>query len=254
MNRDVTISAVIAAAFHVAVLFGLDLNSIRNGPPAPQPEVVWVEVDVVEAPPEIDPMEVAPPEVADAPIEEVGDAPPDPEPEPEPVETEFAAAEIEPEPMVEHLETVFEPEPLTEETWVEPSYSMEEPLPPPPVDYPLPQYASPPVLSSEPAIGPAFTRAPGDYVVLSQPNYRRQAAHYYPALSRQRRETGVVVLTLFISPQGKPERIEVKESSGFPLLDKAAQDMARRSSYMPAFAGTRPVSSIAEASYNFQLK
>jgi periplasmic protein TonB len=255
MKSDVTLSAVLAAGLHLAVLFGIDAGGMRNGSPAPE-EIQWVEIELDEFPPASEPMELALDEpIADGPpIEEVADVPPDAAPEPDPLETEYASAQVEPEPLLEP-EFPVEPELLAEETPL-----LEEPISPPPhINLPAPEPAAPrpPVVSAEPAIGPSIAGgvavSHAEYVRLTQPNYRKQAKRYYPALARQRRETGVVILTLFINPIGKAERIEVKESSGYPLLDQAARDMAGRSDYMPAFAGSRPVPSIAEASYAFKL-
>lgn len=104
------------------------------------------------------------------------------------------------------------------------------------------------------AIAPtAPSSSPDDAVQLSEPNYRKRARLIYPAEARRQGQAGVVVLSLRIDAHGKIERAEIKVSSGHPLLDEAALNMARRSEYVPARRGSLAVASTVEASYRFVL-
>lgn len=53
-------------------------------------------------------------------------------------------------------------------------------------------------------------------------------APVYPALSRRLGEEGRVLLRVWVGPQGRTERVEVKESSGYQRLDQAAVEAAHQ--------------------------
>ncbi|MBK8766094.1 MAG: energy transducer TonB [Burkholderiaceae bacterium] len=55
----------------------------------------------------------------------------------------------------------------------------------------------------------------------------------YPAVSRRLGEQGRVLLRVLVGLAGEPERIEVLQSSGYPKLDGAAREAARRSRFRP---------------------
>ncbi len=55
----------------------------------------------------------------------------------------------------------------------------------------------------------------------------------YPAASRENGEQGEVLLQVLTDPEGRPTRVEVKQSSGYPRLDKSAVDTVRRWQFKP---------------------
>jgi protein TonB len=59
----------------------------------------------------------------------------------------------------------------------------------------------------------------------------------YPALARKMGIEGRVTLKVFVSKEGKPLHIEVAESSGHDLLDKAAFDAVKDWRFVPARKG-----------------
>lgn len=65
-----------------------------------------------------------------------------------------------------------------------------------------------------------------DYIA---PNYKKKVQMQYPQRARQLKQQGRVVLLVDISAQGVPLRVEVKESSGYAMLDKAAIIAVRQS-------------------------
>jgi protein TonB len=67
---------------------------------------------------------------------------------------------------------------------------------------------------------PASAPADADDWKPNPPN----PAPIYPAESRDRMEQGRALVRVLTAPDGKPIRAEVKESSGFARLDKAAID------------------------------
>ncbi|MBO9647433.1 MAG: energy transducer TonB [Variovorax sp.] len=55
----------------------------------------------------------------------------------------------------------------------------------------------------------------------------------YPAESRENNEQGTVIVRARTSPDGKPMAVEVKQSSGYPRLDRSAVDTVRKWQFKP---------------------
>ena len=55
----------------------------------------------------------------------------------------------------------------------------------------------------------------------------------YPSISRRMGEQGKVLLRVLVSTSGLPEKIEIKQSSGFDRLDKAAIASVQRWKFIP---------------------
>jgi len=69
-----------------------------------------------------------------------------------------------------------------------------------------------------------------------------ESAKWYPPLSKKYGEEGTVVLRAFILETGHCEKVEIKKSSNYQLLDDAAVALARSLTYRPAIVGGSPVS------------
>ena len=63
--------------------------------------------------------------------------------------------------------------------------------------------------------------------------YLNNPSPAYPSLSKRMGEQGKVVLRVLISTDGRPERVELKQSSGFDRLDRQAQDTVLRWRFVP---------------------
>lgn len=59
----------------------------------------------------------------------------------------------------------------------------------------------------------------------------------YPVRSRQMREQGRVLLDVYILPDGSVGEIRLRESSGFPRLDRSALEAVKGWRYIPAMRG-----------------
>lgn len=57
---------------------------------------------------------------------------------------------------------------------------------------------------------------------------KRRVDPQYPAASRRAGETGTVLLTVIIGPNGVPSDVQVERSSGYAALDQAAVDAVRK--------------------------
>jgi protein TonB len=73
----------------------------------------------------------------------------------------------------------------------------------------------------------------------------------YPALARQARIQGVVVLSVVIGKDGSVQ--ELKLVSGHPLLAPAALDAVKQWTYKPTLLNGQPVDVSTQATVNFTL-
>ncbi len=55
----------------------------------------------------------------------------------------------------------------------------------------------------------------------------------YPSISRRMGEQGKVLLRVLVDENGLPQQIEIKQSSGFDRLDKAALASVQRWRFVP---------------------
>ena len=72
------------------------------------------------------------------------------------------------------------------------------------------------------------------------PHLRNPTAEY-PRLARRMGEQGRVVMRVYVSSAGAPERIELQTSSGSPRLDQAAREALARWRFVPARRGSEAV-------------
>jgi protein TonB len=63
-----------------------------------------------------------------------------------------------------------------------------------------------------------------------------------------------VLLNVLVSAEGKPKKIEIKDSSGFAILDHAARAAVMRWRFHPARYGETPLESWVRVPIVFRLK
>ena len=85
------------------------------------------------------------------------------------------------------------------------------------------------------------------------PRYRSTPPPEYPPAARQQHQEGVVLLEVAVGADGRPGQIGVKQSSGFPLLDRAAVTAVHRWTFEPARTAGLPVESHVEIPIRFRL-
>lgn len=123
------------------------------------------------------------------------------------------------------------PSPMTAPPLEEPPVEIVEAPPAPP---------APPA----PVIPPNFVAA-----------YLNNPPPQYPAVSKQRRETGTVLLRALVDPGGRAERVLIERSSGFSRLDEAAVEVVqKRWRFVPAKQGDRAVAAWVLIPMVFELK
>ena len=89
---------------------------------------------------------------------------------------------------------------------------------------------------------------------LALPLYRKNPEPAYPAAARRRRQEGVTLLAVRVTATGLAARVEVKQSSGFKLLDDAASLAVLSWEFDPARIGTVAMESEIEVPIRFRLK
>lgn len=90
---------------------------------------------------------------------------------------------------------------------------------------------------------------PPDYKVAHLNN----PAPDYPPLSRRLREQGDVILRVYVTPEGAPGEIRLHTSSGYPRLDRAAQEAVERWKFVPARRGEDAVGAWVLVTINYVL-
>ena len=90
--------------------------------------------------------------------------------------------------------------------------------------------------------------------IYSPPVFLVRESPQYPAEALSEGRQGKVVVKVFISAQGKVESTQILESSGSPVLDKAAELAASSSQFNPAERDHQPISAEATATYRFELR
>ncbi|MDR3520455.1 MAG: energy transducer TonB [Acidocella sp.] len=133
------------------------------------------------------------------------------------------------------------------------------PAPPPPRPATLPHVASHTAAPTAPAIahmgdnqpvghGEAFGRI---IVATSDENLNHKPP--YPEAAREHGEQGRVLLSIHVAANGRVVQVDITSSSGYAILDQAAQDTALNWVFNPAMMNGKPVASVVLFPILFQL-
>jgi len=124
-------------------------------------------------------------------------------------------------------------------------------------------HETPPEPAADPASsGSATTAGPsgapggslaGGALASAVPRYRSNPPPEYPPEARARHQEGVVLLDVEVGADGRTAEVGVKQSSGFPSLDRAAVSAVRRWTFEPARTAGLPVASRVEIPIRFDL-
>lgn len=177
------------------------------------------------------------------------------------------------------LQAMYEPELLRPPTAPPPPVAAQSPLPRPSRMAPTREVPKPPrpsttfddtmparvppagqQLSNPPATSAPDPRAADATNPASRPTqvasarYDRNPAPAYPSEARRRGWEGRVLLSVEILENGRPERVTVKQSSGYSVLDEAAMGAVRRWTFIPAQRDGQPIRSLAEVPIVFSLR
>ena len=200
LSRNALI-AIGVVLLHVGALWALQTGLLRRAVEIIVPATLLTEY-------------VSPP----APVTQAEPPPPAPAPKPQrPTQVKAPAPRPAPEPLP-IADTTPSPNAIT----VSPAKADPEP--------PAPITAAGP---ATPTAAPPAPAAPKIELPSSNAAYLQNPAPAYPAISKRMGEQGKVVLRVFISTDGLPQKIEINQSSGFDRLDRQAQDTVLRWKFVP---------------------
>ena len=87
--------------------------------------------------------------------------------------------------------------------------------------------------AAAPSTASGKTGSPSLVEPSADADYLKNPPPGYPRLSRRNGEQGTVIVRVFISTQGTPDKAEVRTSSGFARLDQAALEAVQRWRFVP---------------------
>ena len=119
---------------------------------------------------------------------------------------------------------------------------------------PLPPIEQPVAAAPAPAPPPAPPAPPQIQLPSSDAAYLQNPSPVYPAISRRLGEQGKVLVRVLIGVNGAPERVEIKRSSGFERLDRAATEYVMKCRYVPGKVNGVIQAMWYEAPVNFVLE
>ncbi|MFL9472569.1 TonB family protein [Acinetobacter baumannii] len=232
-KNALAIAIVAVAAAHLGIWY------IAKQLPTPQLDVKTHDPVVIEIvkPPE-------PPKVIEPKIPPVVQKPkiPPVSPKPEPVQKQIET----PKPVQKHVE---QPKPVEQHKAVEQPRPVAEPLSKnvvaAPVQQPVSKPAEAPVKAADDNL--PVTEAKGYAGYLSNP------APEYPEQALDRGWEGSVILRVKVLPNGSPDSVTVKQSSGKKILDSAAVRTVKQWKFSPALKGKTPVEGWVDVPIHYQL-
>lgn len=206
LSRNTVIAGSVVL-FHVAALWTLQAGLLRRA----------VEVIVPVSP------------ISDIVTPPAPKVEPPPPPQPKPVQRPLVAQKSQPPPA---------PQPV--------AIPDSTPAPGAPTGIVTPQPPLPPITAPVPPPAPAVPPAPASPAKVELPSsdadYLQNPPPAYPPISKRLGEQGKVVVRVLIGPDGTAQKAEIRQSSGFERLDRAAMATVLRWRYVP---GKR--SGVAEA-------
>ena len=206
-NAVIVLSVI---TLHVVAVWALQSGLIRKAAEIIIPAEVLSEFLTPQPPaPPAPPTPPAPPPPKPTPPKPTP-APPRPAP-PKPAPAPMPVAIADPTPAPAAPTGVLEPQPAAKPVEAAPA-------------------AAPPAAPSAAPPGPAIVQPSSDASHLNNPK------PVYPAVSKRLGEQGKIVLRVLIGTDGVPQKVEVKQSSGFERLDRQAVDTVTRWRFVP---GTR---------------
>lgn len=112
----------------------------------------------------------------------------------------------------------------------------------------------PPVDKPPPEPRPTPTQRPIKRLPDREAHHLGDSRPEYPEEAKQLNAHGTVLLSVSVSAQGDAESVRIKQSSGYDILDQAAQRWASGLRYRPARRGGKDVASIINIPADFHMR
>ena len=181
------------------------------------------------------------------------------------IATDLIAEFTQPEPIKPPPPPKVEPKPLPKAATPLPTLlpspvPVAAPVPAEPVSTAAPTANSPVVAApASPTVtqAPSVVAPPAPVKVelpSSDAQYLQNPKPSYPAMSKRMGEQGKVVVHVLIGADGLPQKAEIKQSSGFERLDKAALNTVMSWKYVPGKRGGVPEAMWFNVPINFVLE
>lgn len=87
-----------------------------------------------------------------------------------------------------------------------------------------------------------------------KPGYLKNPPPSYPSEAVAKEQEGLVLLSVSIDRRGRPQKVELKKSSGFPLLDESALKTVKKWKFSPGRTGALIMESEATIPVRFRLE
>lgn len=88
----------------------------------------------------------------------------------------------------------------------------------------------------------------------ARPIYRSNPSPKYPRIARIREYQGVVLLNVLVNSEGEVNDVKIFESSGYPILDRAATSSVKHWLFEPGMIGEEKVDMWVRIPIRFELK
>ncbi|MBW1980111.1 MAG: energy transducer TonB [Deltaproteobacteria bacterium] len=102
--------------------------------------------------------------------------------------------------------------------------------------------------------GSKATSGSGAYVKPQPPQYGYRTEPHYPRLAVRRGYQGTVLLRVYVLEDGHVATVQIKESSGYKILDDAAVQAVRNWRFNPGRLGERHIASWVLVPISFKLE
>jgi protein TonB len=244
-KRNIAIAGGVVL-LHVGALWALQSGLLRRTaevvvPVAIMSELVTPPVPKVEAPPPPPPppppLAPRPPPPAPRPPEPAVKPRPQPAPAPAPAPRPVAVPNLLPAPAAPVGVVAPQPSP--------------PPIPAPVAAAPAPAAPAPAPAPAAPAPAPAPARVE---LPSSDADYLQNPKPVYPPISKRLGEQGKVVVRVLIGVDGSAQDAQLKDSSGYDRLDRAAIETARKWRYVPGKRNGVPEAMWFNVPINFILE
>jgi protein TonB len=91
-------------------------------------------------------------------------------------------------------------------------------------------------------------------ILFAQPKYAKNPKPHYPQEARLKGYEGEVILKVEVLADGRVGQIEVKNSSGFEVLDRSALATVKQWKFVPAKQGEKNIPLWVNIPIKFQLQ
>lgn len=102
--------------------------------------------------------------------------------------------------------------------------------------------------------GPGPGGGEGERVIEASPLYKENPPPAYPGAAIRRGYSGTVLLKVLVTAEGRVRDLQIIQSSGYPMLDKAALKAVNSWVFVPGKKGAAPIETWVNVPVVFQLK